>query len=180
VLTLLGPRPFGYGQEPELFGSRTRPAFDLLGAAQSLADLLVGFVLQEDRAARLVQQSARDPRQLGLGETVDSLVARTWRADAGRPGREVALRRVASRAVADRLLEMAADTAAAPDVRAMAEFEMTKLAPRARVLSRTGSTASRAHWLAVANDFTRWLERREAPHPSPALRLPQYDPFGEP
>jgi hypothetical protein len=180
VLGLLGPRPFGYGQQPELFASRTRPAFDLLGAAQSLADLVTGFMLQPDRAARLVQQSARDPRTLSLAEMVDSLVARTWRADAGRPERAGALRRVAARAVADQLLALAADTTAAPDVRAMAEYKMTQLAPRARLLSRSGSVAARAHWLAVANDFTRWLERRGTPRPSPALRLPQYDPFGEP
>ena len=30
VLTLLGPRPFSYPQYVELFGSRTRPAFDEL------------------------------------------------------------------------------------------------------------------------------------------------------
>ncbi|CAA9294276.1 MAG: hypothetical protein AVDCRST_MAG11-351, partial [uncultured Gemmatimonadaceae bacterium] len=35
VLTLMAPRPYGYDQSVELFGSRTRPAFDELGAART-------------------------------------------------------------------------------------------------------------------------------------------------
>ena len=39
----------------ELFGSRTRPAFDELGAARTLAQMIVDGMLQRERAARLVQ-----------------------------------------------------------------------------------------------------------------------------
>jgi len=177
VLTLLGPRPFGYDGAPELFGSRTRPAFDALGAAQSLADLLVGDILQRDRAGRLVAQAVRDPRALSLAETVDSLAARTFRP--GGPERSAALRRVAARALVDRLLSLAADRNASAEVRSMAELKMTQLLPRARLLGRTGTEASRAHWLSVSGDLSRWLERRELPEPTPALDTPQYDPFGE-
>jgi hypothetical protein len=178
VLTLLGPRPFAWGGAPELFGSRTAPAFDELGAAQSLADALAGPILQLGRAARLMLQSARNPSALSLGETIDSLAARTFRSDAN--ARSAALRRAASRAVADRLLRLAADTSAAPEARAMAELKLRQLSARARVLARTGAAAARAHWLLIAGDFDRWLARQELPKPSPALRLPQYDPFGEP
>jgi len=62
----------------------------------------------------------------------------------------------------------------------MAELKMTGLRSRAQLLGRTGPEAARAHWLLVAGDLTRWLERQELPQPSPALRTPQYDPFGEP
>jgi len=177
VLTLLGPRPFGYGTAPELFQSRTRPAFDELGAAQSLADLITGMILQPSRAARLALQSARDPRSLSLAEAIDSLAARTFRSDAAE--RSAALRRAASRALADRLLALAADRDAAPEVRSMAELKIGQLAARARALGRAGPEPARAHWLSVAGDFGRWLERQELPAPTPAQRLPQYDPFGE-
>jgi len=178
VLTLLGPRPFGYGGAPELFASRTRPAFDELGAAQALADLVVGALLQRERSARLVAQATRDPLALSLGETVDSLAARSFRTAVG--PRPAALRRTVARALTDRLLALAADRDAAPEVRAMAELKMTALRSRAQLLGRTGPEAARAHWLSVAADLTRWLERQDLPQPSPALRTPQYDPFGEP
>ena len=41
VLTLMAPRPFSYQGSVELFGSRTRPAFDELGAARTLARFIL-------------------------------------------------------------------------------------------------------------------------------------------
>jgi hypothetical protein len=119
-----------------------------------------------------------DARALDLGETIDSLVARTWRARPGEGDRAAALRRVAARAVTDRLLGLAADRDAAPEARAMAELKLAALAPRARLAAGSGSDAARAHWLAVAGDVTRWLERRELPTPTAPLRAPPGDPFG--
>jgi len=155
-----------------------RPAFDELGAARTLAQMVVDALLQRDRAARLVEFAPRQGNSLTLGEVVDSLVARTWRVDA--PGYEklAALRRVASRAVADRLLALAAEQDAAPEVRAMADFKIARLRDLARQRARVGSDAARAHWDAVAGDLTRWIERRELPQPTPALTAPPGDPFG--
>jgi hypothetical protein len=178
VLTLLGPRPYGYEGSAELFGSQTRPVMDELGAARTLAQMVVDAVLQRERAARLVQAAARERGALTLGATVDSLVARTWRADAD--PRTAALRRQASRAVADRLLALAADREAAADVRAMAELKIGQYRDVARRRGVAGDDAARAHWQAIAGDFTRWLERRELPQPTGALRAPPGDPFGEP
>jgi len=89
-----------------------------------------------------------------------------------------ALRRVAQRAVADRLLTLAADKEAAPEVRAVVELKMAELGRRARSLSASGTEDERAHWTAIAADFKRWIERQELPSPSPALRAPPGDPFG--
>ncbi len=180
VLTLLGPRPFGVGGAPELFQSRTRPAFDELGAARTLADIVVSALLPRERAARLVLQSARDPLALSLAETIDSIAGRTFRPAA--PGREraEALRRTAARALTDQLLGLAADRDAQPEVRAMVDLKLGQLRDRARLLSRAGTEAARAHWASIAGDITRWLERQELPQPSRTLAAPQYDPFGEP
>jgi hypothetical protein len=203
VLTLLAPRPFAYESSPELFPGRTRPAFDELGAARSLAQMVVDAVLQRERAARLVQQAVHDPRALTLSEAMDHLVEATWGAagraaangagnggSAGARGaapdarQAAALRRVTQRAVADRLLLLAADTMAAPEVRAMAELKIAQLRDDARARSRAGSRAGgddieRAHWLALAGDLGRWIERRELPRPTEALTPPPGDPFGE-
>jgi len=178
VLTLLAPRPFSYAPYVELFGSRTRPAFDELGAARTLAQLVVDAVLQRDRAARLVQFGAHGGGVLSLGEMIDSLVARTWRVDAGGNEHTAGLRRVAGRAVADRLLLLAADREASPEVRAMAEFKIGQYRAVASRRTRLGTDAARAHWGAIAGDFTRWVERRELPQPTAALRAPPGDPFG--
>ena len=189
VLALLGPRPSGYdgpvnnSNSPvgELFRGRADPAFDELSAARTLAQMIVDGILQRERAARLVTFASRGPNMLTLGETIDSLVARTWSAnDASATPKLVALRRVSQRAVADRLLALAADADALPDVRAMAEYQIVRLRTVARQQSAGGDAMQRAHWSSIAGDLTRWVDRRELPKPSPALVAPPGDPFGEP
>jgi hypothetical protein len=178
VITLLGPRPFSYNPYVELFSARTRPAFDELGAARTLAQMIVDAVLQRERAARLVQFATRGDAPLTLGETIDRLTA-NWSTAPGNDSRKTAaLRRVAQRAVADRLLLLAADKEAAPEVRALVELKMDALRKRARSLSSSGTDMERAHWTAIAADFTRWIERQELPSPTQALRAPPGDPFG--
>ena len=189
VLALLGPRPSGYdgpvnnSNSPvgELFRGRTDPAFDEISAARTLAQMIVDGILQPERAARLVAFASRGPNMLTLGETIDSLVARTWGArDAGATAKLVALRRVAQRAVADRLLMLAANADAMAEVRAVAEYEVARLRPVAMRNAASGDTMNRAHWSSIAGDFARWVDRRELPKPTPALLAPPGDPFGEP
>ncbi len=81
--------------------------------------------------------------------------------------------------MADRLLALAADREASPEVRAMADLKLAGL--RRTAVQRAASGAdddARAHWTALAGDLTRWIERRELPAPTPALRAPPGDPFG--
>ncbi|HUQ83108.1 MAG TPA: zinc-dependent metalloprotease [Gemmatimonadaceae bacterium] len=180
VLTLLAPRAFSFfGAPVELFGTRTRPAFDELGAARTLSQMIVDGVLQRERAARIVQQGAYGDRPLTLSETIDALVHGTWGGAAPSSPKLAAIRRVTQRAVADRLILLAADSGAAPEVRAMAELKISELLPRAAAQARSGSVETRAHFASLANDFRRWIDRREVPALSPALRPPPGDPFGE-
>lgn len=178
VLTLLTPNANQVTPRVELFGARTEPAFDELGAARTLAQMIVDMVLQPERAERLVTFATRGPNMLTLGETIDSLVARTWNAPVPSSAKLAALQRVAQRAVADRLLLLAADTSAAAEVRAIVELEIKTLQPQAARRATTGSFAARAHWNAIAGDFQRWMDRRELPQPTRALEAPPGDPFG--
>ena len=183
VITLMAPRPSGYRGSVELFRSRTEPAFDDLGAARTLSQIIVDGILQTQRADRLVAFAAREPGELTLGETIDSLVAATWSAHPGESSKLAALRLVTRRAVTDRILSLAADTTADPEARAIAELKLTQLrsvaARRAVADARTRSSETeRAEWLAMAGDIGRWLDRRELPTPTRALVAPPGDPFG--
>jgi len=178
IQTLMSPRPGGYPDNIELFASRTRPGFDALSAARTLAQMTVDGLLQRERASRLIIAAVRQPGQLTLGEVIDRLVATTWRG-AATTSAESLLRRVTQRAVVDRLLALAADRDAAQEVRDVVEFKLSALAIEARARAATGDLPTRAHWAAITADLTRWRDRRELPTPSPALRAPPGDPFGD-
>ncbi|MDE3097821.1 MAG: zinc-dependent metalloprotease, partial [Chloroflexota bacterium] len=77
VLTLFAPR-LDAGGNVELLGERTAPAFDELGAARTLAQMIVDGVLQPERAARMVQYAARTPNGFSLQEAIRALVKGTW------------------------------------------------------------------------------------------------------
>ncbi len=180
VVTLLGPRPFDYRPYVELFGSRTRPAFDELGAMRTLSQMIVDLVLQRERAARVVQSALHESNPLTLSEIVDALATPQWTSGASRAAnlRSATSDRIVQRSVADRMLAIASDKDASPEVRSLIEFKMRQLRDRARTLLLSGSIDDRAHWASISGDFTRWLERQELPTPSPALRAPPGDPFG--
>ncbi|MEO8908853.1 MAG: zinc-dependent metalloprotease [Gemmatimonadaceae bacterium] len=177
VLTLLGPRPFSYQPYVELFSTRTRPAFDELGAARTLAQMIVDGILQRERAARVVEFQTRMANPLSLGEIIDALTA-NWSGGSMQSPKLDALRRVEQRAVADRLLLLAADKEAAPEVRGLVDLKIASLRARSRALALSGDEGRRAHWTSISSDFNRWLERQELPSPTPALRAPPGDPFG--
>lgn len=179
VLTLLGPRPFGYEPTDELFASRTRPTFDEFGAAGTLAGLVLGPLLQRDRLARLVQQSAHNPKALSLAELFGTVKRSIWDAPPERTPRDAALRRAVQRTYVDRVLGLAADTAAAADVRAAAQLTLGALRRDAETRSAAAAPLeARAHWQAIAGDIAAWQRDRRLPV-APPLPAPPGDPFGD-
>jgi len=179
VLTLFSPR---LDANVELIGTRTQPAFDELGAARTLSQMIVDGILQRERAARMVQYSLHYPGGGGfsLQEAIRALVAGTWNGAAQPNGRLAAIQRVTQRAVADRLMQLAADKEASPEVRAITEHEIVRLRPVvAARAAAAGADDVKAHWTAIAGDFKRYIERGELPAPTPALRPPPGDPFGD-
>jgi hypothetical protein len=144
--------------------------------------MILDMILQRDRAARLVEFATRGSGpHLTLGATIDALTGATW--DAAKPAspKLAALQRVTQRAVADKLLMLAADSDASPEVRAMAELKIADLRARARTLQTAAKTdAERAHWLAIATDFGRWIDKHELPKFTQSLVAPPGDPFGIP
>ena len=77
MLDSIPPRPPGWGLHRELFPRTTGEAFDPLGPATVAADVTIGFVLQPDRAARMVAQHAVDPTLPGLDEVIDRFTKAT-------------------------------------------------------------------------------------------------------
>jgi len=179
VLTLLGPRPFGYDPSVELFRSRTQPTFDEFGAAGALAQLVLEPLLQRDRLARLLQQSAHDPGQLGLAELLATVKRSLWDAPPESSARDAALRRAVQRSYVDRLVALAADTGAAADVRAAAELALRTLRGEADHRAQTAGAVleARAHWHAIAAEIGAWQRDRSLPAPT-ALPAPPGEPFG--
>ncbi|MBI5601027.1 MAG: zinc-dependent metalloprotease [Gemmatimonadetes bacterium] len=179
VLTLFAPR-LDAGGNVELIGQRTAPAFDELGAARTLAQMIVDGILQRERAARMVQYAARSADGYSLQEAIRALVKGTWDAAVPSSGKLAAIQRVTQRAVADRLVLLAADKEASPEVRAIADNEVSTLFTAAGTRALTAaSDDDRAHWRSIAMMIKLYQDKGEVPALTPALNAPPGDPFGD-
>ncbi len=119
LLLILSPRPPGYERTRESFPGRTGLTFDPQGAVESSANLTVGLLLHPERAARLVEFNARDPRLPGLGDVIERLLEATWKAPR-RGGSLEETQRTIENSVLHGLMALAANEAAAPQARAIA------------------------------------------------------------
>ncbi len=81
VLGLLPPRAFGYPRTRETFNVHTGVAFDALAAAETASELTLQMILQNERAARLVEYHARDSNNPSLSEVIKKVLNMTWYTD---------------------------------------------------------------------------------------------------
>jgi hypothetical protein len=132
--------------EIEVMPTLGGPVFDPLVAADVAAGLVIDPLTQADRLARLVEQTRRDPAQLGAAEVLDQLIARVFSPATGRQG-EIA-RRVQTRLVLN-LAATARKPSTSPAVAALAEGHLEALASQLKKAPKADAV-DRAHrlWLA--------------------------------
>src|SRR6266852_910618 len=126
VLRLIPPRPPGYARTREDFRIRTFPNFDALAPAEAFANHVSNFLLNQERAARLVEYHARDSRYPGFGEVVDRIFASTWKAPIG-TGYNAEIQRTVNMVVLVDLMSLASGERASNQVRAIAEAKLAEL-----------------------------------------------------
>jgi hypothetical protein len=126
LLRLIPPRPPGYPRTREDFRIRTFPNFDALAPAESVANHVCDFLLNQERAARLVEFHGRDARYPGFVEVLDKILAYTWKAPVG-TGYPAEIQRTVNMVVLGELMSLAAGERAHNQVRAIAELKLDEL-----------------------------------------------------
>ena len=155
---------------------RTGLTFDPLGAAESAANLTVRMILNSERASRLVEQHARDPRIPGLKDVLDRLVKSTWQSpmETGMAGE---VHRVVDSVVLYYLIALAKDEAASSQTRAIAASKLDELRRWTGTPQTDPSMA--AHLNAAGQQIRRFQENpKEFSIPAPA-EMPPGQPIGE-
>lgn len=188
LLDKLPPRPTGYGRHRELFPRYTGLMFDAITPAVVAADHVVANILNSQRAARLVEQSALDPSLPGLDAVLDKLLAATFDVEPRDPY-EAEVGRAVERVVIDRLMGLGG-SASMPQVRAIATLRLERMmeqltdrvrTDRLRNQATEADWGNAAHFNLLARDITRFLERPATEFSRPAtMTAPPGAPIGEP
>jgi hypothetical protein len=126
LLRLIPPRPSGYPRTREDFRIRTQPVFDAVAPAEAITDHVSGFLLNAERAARLVQFHARDARNPGLSEVIDKILAATWKAPLA-TGYAGEIQHTVDMVILSDLMSLAAAERASNQARAIASLKLDQL-----------------------------------------------------
>jgi hypothetical protein len=169
----LPPRPSGYPRHRELFPRFTGLPFDPVTPGLVAADLTITQVLNPERAARILAQTAYDPAAPTLATVIERLIAAVFDDKPANPY-EALVNTAVERALVDRLMTLAGQ-APMPQVRAVATDRLRRL--RARAQAATAGDIANARL--IADDIARFLDRPMEPaKPLPLPAIPPGAPIG--
>lgn len=176
VLNLIPPRAYGMSRSRETFHVRTGLTFDPLSAAETAANITLGFLLHPARAARLVEYHSRNRTYPGFVEVSDKLISATWKAPHG-SGYHAEIRRVVDNLVLHHLMSLAADERASNQVRAVASLKLQQLLlwlPE----QKTQDESQQAHFTYAMGQIRRFMEHPQKMNLSKPVSPPAGSPIG--
>jgi hypothetical protein len=154
LLAALTTDPWGHNIED--FHVATGYAFDHLSAARTLADMVIGQLLEPERAARLISFADRQDNALTLPEALNTLMTNTWFAPRDQTPMQRSLRRVTQRVLLDSIMGLAANPKTTPEVRAVAMEQLVQL--KAKLAAQTDPDAvTEAHFRQSERDIAQFL-----------------------
>ena len=177
ILKLMPPRADGYDVGTgEYFQKRTEPVFDSIGAATIAADLAISGLLEPSRAARMIEFNAQDKKYPHFKEVTNALVLRIWKTPLPSNNYHAAILSAEQNLLAQRLMDLTANSEAAPQVRAVSNEALHQLNESLKAELKIKPDANKR---LIQQDIERFLSRPDAPRQrTPVLPIPQGEPIG--
>ena len=178
LLRLIPPRPPGYARTREDFRIRTYPTFDALAPAEAYANHVSDFLLNQERAARLVEFHARYPGNPSLDDVLDTILTRTWKAPMG-SAYHTEIQHTVNMVVLNDLMALAAGERASNQVRAIAELKLDELKDwLIAQAGLVGNTNQKAYLIYAANQIKRFQDDPKKMNLTKANDPPDGQPIG--
>jgi hypothetical protein len=176
ILDMIPPRPPGYGRSRETFKVRTGPMFDPIAPGESIAGATISFMLNPQRATRLVQQKAMDANQLGLIEVVDALQAAVMEGD--HTGYNKELQRMVADQYINGLMKLAQSGQASAQARNVGLFGLQSFIMASQPNMQTTDKSEQAYLLGMSVRIQNFMNNMEEAKPTNALTPPDGSPIG--
>jgi predicted Zn-dependent protease len=177
LIAMIPPRPVGYPRTRETFKSRTGLTFDPIAAAESAAGTTLAFMLQPERAARLIEYQSRNAAQPGLLPVLNKLVDQTWKAPQ-QSGYKGELQRLVNNLTLKQLLSLAANTKASENVRGIALLEIDELKDYLKASVKIAQNSAKANMLFGLSQINQFEKTPDKFQPAQPLDMPDGSPIG--
>ncbi len=178
ILSLIPPRPYGYGKTRETFVSRTGPVFDPIAPAESVVDLTFSFLFESGRANRIYLQGLQSTNLPGFSQVLDQISDQVFTANlpAGLKG-EIKL--MTESKLVDQLISLAKNKEVSNTVRALVRSKLGTLSSgNAKLTARSGSPLLAAHSKYLEDKISAFLELPEELTVQESLKVPDGAPIG--
>lgn len=177
LLAMLPPRPLSYPRSRELWKLRTGMIFDALAPAEAAAQHTVRFLFAPERAARLIEQHARQSQSPGLEELFRTTLGATWKARR-QPGIRGEIARVVNQVVLHHLMMLSRAESASAQTRAIAAQTLRELKAWTRVAAASARDPSERAHLAYAGQQISELQNDPRRLEAPPAEPPDGPPIG--
>jgi len=144
IISLIPPPPLGYSRDREMFKINTGMTFDPLAAAESSIANTIGLILDPMRLARVLEQHARDQKQMSPGQLLD-LLFEGIRQHKTADTMQEEIQRIVEKSALQHLLQLAGDRAIQQQISAAALLKINQLEVKYSLEGTTGSTVGAAH-----------------------------------
>jgi len=178
ILAIIPPRPVGYPRGREHFKIKTGFTLDPLSAAEAAANHSLSFLLDAQRASRLVEFSARNGEFPGLGEVLDKVIDATWKTKSISSYHAEIGRLVQSRTL-QHLMDLGKQSRATPQVRALVALKLMQLKTWIEQQSKTKLDESTlAHYYMSLQLIAAYQEDPDGWKALPVVQMPDGSPIG--
>ena len=176
ILDMIPPRPPGYGRSRETFKVRTGVMFDPVAPGESIAGATIGFMLNPQRATRLVQQKALDANNLGLIDVVEALHSAVM--DGNHTGYKRELQRMVADQLMNSLMKLATSGQASAQARNVGVYGLQNMIMANSQNMQTEDKAERAFLLGMSIRIQQFMNNMKEVTPVNALTPPDGSPIG--
>jgi hypothetical protein len=177
LIEKIPPRPTGYPSSVETFGGHTGPTFDPIAAAETAAGTTIGYLLDPERAARLIEFNARDAKQPGFFAVVDKMLDETWKAPM-QPGCKGEMQVLVNDLTLKHLLMLAANTRTAENVRGEALLKVHELKEWMTGKLASADPKQKANIYFGLSQINEFEQTPDHFQPDAALEMPPGAPIG--
>lgn len=178
ILQLIPPRPAGYPRGREHFKIKTGFTLDPLAAAEAASNHTLAFMLDAQRANRLVEFAARDQNYPGYDEIIDDLISSLWKMETKNSYHEEILRLVQSRSL-QHMMVLGRQANATPQVRAIINYKLMGLAEwLENRLDNLTDGGQAAHYYMSIQLIEAYLDDPEEWEALPVVGMPDGSPIG--
>jgi len=179
IVALIPPKAYGYSRNRESLPSKTGLTFDAVTLAEACAQHTIALLLNQQRLARLAQQSSLNSSIPSVGQLFEKLIRETLQKPAKSGLQDVIQQRI-NQLVVKQLLTLWLDKSLVTEVRAEVYVALVDIERWLQQKTKTHSASKRfyAHYRLLIQQINFGLTEGEQITPAVDTKMPPGSPIG--